>query len=290
MARTVGQAFDVFLKRLTPTAAQREAGASHRVSVKAALEARLEVSRFLETGSFSHGTGVRNHSDIDLLVSLKEGKPTSSYSALERVKNALSSRFPSTPVRIRRPAVAVEFGGGYETWEVIPGYITGRGGRALVYDVPSPKVGGAWIDSAPDEHLTYVNEANKKPDKGDAKALARLMKAWKYYRNVPVSSFYLEMQAARYVKGINAYIHVWDLCLLLERLHGNELAAMNDPSNASGRIRACSSDSTRADALSKLKRAASRARKALDAYKGDDEADAFYYLDLLFNGKFPSRD
>jgi len=269
MARTVDQAFDVFLKRLTPTAAQRDAGASHRASVKAALEARLEVSRFLETGSFSHGTGVRNNSDIDLLVSLKGD--------------------PSTPVRIRRPAVAVEFGGGYETWEIIPGYITGRGGRALVYDVPSPRVGGAWIDSAPDEHLTYVNEANKKPDKGDAKALARLMKAWKYYRNVPVSSFYLEMQAARYVRGIKTYIHVWDLCLLLERLHGNKLAAMNDPSNASGRIRACSSDSTRADALSKLQRAASRARKALNAYKGSDEGDAFYYLDLLFNGKFPSR-
>lgn len=288
MARTINEGFEEFLKRLTPTEAQREAGTRHRASVKAALETKLSVGTFYETGSFSHGTGVRRYSDIDALVSIRDPKPDSSYTALNWIKNALSARFPLTTVKIRRPAVVVEFGGGYETWEVIPGFMTTRGGAdQFVYDIPGPSTGAAWIDSAPKEHLAYVNECNQKPHKGDAKDLARLIKAWKYYREVPISSFYLEMRCAQHVKGLEAYVHLWDVCLVLESMKGHQLAAMNDPRGASGRIHACSSETTREEALSKLATAATRARKALDAR--DDPDTAFQYLDLLFGGKFPAR-
>ncbi|WP_019349117.1 MULTISPECIES: SMODS domain-containing nucleotidyltransferase [Mycolicibacterium] len=289
MARTVDQGFEEFLGRLVPTTAQREAGVSHRASVKSALESRLKVNTMFETGSFSHGTGVRNYSDIDVLVSLGADRPGSSYTALTWVKDALEQRFPTTDVTIRRPAVVVNFAGGYQTWEIIPGFLTGRGGSALVYDIPSPVTGGGWIDAAPYEHLAYVNECNEKPGKGDAKALARLAKAWKYYCDVPVSSFYLEMRAAQHVKSIDAYIHVWDICLLLEKLRDHEFADMNDPKGAAGRFSATSSDSTREEAISKVKTAASRARKALEASRADDPSTAFHYLDLLFGGRFPAR-
>lgn len=290
MTRTVDQGFEVFLDRLIPTDAQRQAGAKHRASVKAALEAKLTVRNFFETGSFSHGTGVRGYSDIDCLVSLGNTKPSSSYTALEWVKDALSSRFSQTTVKIRRPAVVVEFGGGYETWEIIPGFLTGRGtAEQFVYDIPGPSAGAAYIDSAPKEHLAYVNECNKAPHKGDAKDLARLIKAWKYYRNVPISSFYLEMRCAQHVTTQSTYIHVWDVCQVLEKLVGHQLAPMNDPSGATGRIYPCSSDSMKEDALSKVATAATRARKALDAYKEEKYGMAYEYLDLLFAGKFPSR-
>jgi hypothetical protein len=144
MARSVGDAFTIFLSRLTPTAAERSAGAGHRESVRRALEARLQTYRFIETGSFTHGTGVRGHSDIDALISLADPRPSTSYAALESVKRALAARFPLTPVKIRRPAVVVEFGAGYQTWEVIPGYLTGRGSATqFVYDVPSPTLMGS---------------------------------------------------------------------------------------------------------------------------------------------------
>jgi Second Messenger Oligonucleotide or Dinucleotide Synthetase domain len=290
MAKTVDQGFEEFLKRLVPTEAQRAAGAAHRASVKAALDANLTVRNFYETGSFSHGTGVRGYSDIDALVSIGNSKPESSYTALNWVKDALSKRFPITTVVIDRPALVAKFGGGYETWEVIPAFITGRGGKdQLVYDIPGPSAGSAWIDSAPKEHLAYVNDCNEKPHKGDAKDLTRLIKAWKYYCNVPVSSFYLEMRCAQHVATQTTYVHVWDVCQLLEKLHGHEMASMNDPKGASGRIYACSSDATRTDALSKLKSAATRARKALDAYRDGKTDTAFYNLDLLFGGKFPAR-
>lgn len=202
----------------------------------------------------------------------------------------LSKRFTHTTVKIRRPAVVIEFGGGYETWEVIPGFLTNRGGKdQLVYDIPGPNTGSAWIDAAPKEHLAYVNKCNEKPHKGDSKDLARLIKAWKYYCNVPVSSFYLEMRCAQHVKTQSSYLHVWEVCSVLEKLDNHQLAAMNDPMGASGRIYACSTESTRVDALSKLKTAAMRARKALEAYRAEDTNTAFYYLDMLYGGQFPAR-
>ena len=55
---------------------------------------------------------------------------------------------------------------------------------------------------------------------------------------------------------------LWDLCWLLEILAANELPALNDPRDVSGRIYA-GSDAKRAEALSKVRTAAWRARRAL---------------------------
>ncbi len=286
--RTVAEGFSVFLSSLTPTTSHREAAASHRASVKSALEAHFKVNNFFESGSFSNGTGIRYYSDVDAFVSIGLTKPLSADTGLGWVKSALVARFPNINVRVSRPAVVVEFANGSETWEVIPAFFTHRGGSSqLVYDIPGPSSG--WIDSAPKEHLAYVNECNVAPSVGNAKALARLAKAWKYYCNVPISSFYLEMRAAQHVATQTTYIHVWDICQLFEKLQGHQLASMNDPKGASGRFGACSTEARKEEALLKLDTAATRARDALDAYNGDGIDTAFHYLELLFGGQFPSR-
>src|SRR5262249_40905092 len=137
MALSVEQGFEVFLGRLTPLESQRAAAARHRARVEASLRGALAVSLFRETGSFRHGTGVRGHCDVNLLVSIKNPRPGSSDTALGWVKSALTASFPYTPVRVSRPAVVVAFAGGDETWEVIPGFLTRRGGQGVdVYDIP----------------------------------------------------------------------------------------------------------------------------------------------------------
>jgi hypothetical protein len=77
--------------------------------------------------------------------------------------------------------------------------------------------------------------------------------------------------------------------LLLEDMQSQQLAGMNDPKQASGRIYPCSSDAKKIDALSKLSTAATRAPKALDAHQDKKIDTAFRYLDLLFGGQFPAR-
>lgn len=288
MALTVAQGFETFLTRLVPLETQREAASKHRASVESSLKNTLDVQLFRETGSFNHGTGIRGHSDVDLLVSLKD-KPGTSQTALDRVKSALSASFPHTTVRISRPAVVVEFNSGQETWEIIPGYRkTGKDEPAL-YDIPG--VGSVdWMESAPLEHIAYVNEVNKQSAiSGGAKKLARLAKAWKYYNNVPMSSFYLEMRAAQYLAGEKFFEPGEDICRLLESLVKNNLGPMNDPKSVTSRFYACSTTAKGADALSKAQTGATRARKAVDATKASKSDDAFHYCDLLFGGKFPAR-
>lgn len=194
MALTVAQGFDTFLSRISPLESQRNAASKHRASVEPSLKNALDVKAFRESGSFNHGTGVRNHCDVDLLVSLGS-KPGTSATALNWVKTALSNSFPYTTVKISRPAVVALFNGGKETWEIIPGFRKNSGDAAL-YDIPGPGE-VAWMESAPTEHLKYVTAVNKKANiAGGAKKFARMAKAWKYFNNVPMSSFYLEMRAA----------------------------------------------------------------------------------------------
>ncbi|MEX2290814.1 MAG: hypothetical protein WD794_10870 [Mycobacteriales bacterium] len=58
-----------------------------------------------------------------------------------------------------------------------------------MYDIPGAATG--WIMSVPAEHIDWVNEINRQSGiSGGAKKLARLLKAWRYHNNVPVSSFY----------------------------------------------------------------------------------------------------
>lgn len=290
MTRTVAQGFEKFLEDLVPLESQRAAAAKHRTSVETSLKSGLNVSRFRDIGSFGHGTGIRGHHDVDLLVSINnDSKPVTSATTLEQVKKVLSASFPSTTVRVSRPSVVVEFNGGAETWEVTPGFIKSVKDAPVLYDIPGVGTEN-WMESAPLEHLTYVNEVNGMPGiAGGAKKLARLVKAWKYYNNVPISSFYLEMRSAKYLSTEKFFEPLEDICRLLEQLVKLELSDMNDPKGIASRFGACSSVSNHEDALSKAKTGATRARKALEAKQAGNEALAFQYLDLLFGGKFPAR-
>ncbi|MEJ7786109.1 MAG: hypothetical protein WKF96_14990 [Solirubrobacteraceae bacterium] len=285
MSLSVGAGFQALLASLVPTPTQVAAATKHKDSVRAVLDARYGTYRFFQSGSFSHGTGVRYYSDVDYFASLKTTKPQSSDSALASLKGTLQSHYPNTTVKIRRPAVVIEFASGLETFELVPGWLLRGTDNSRVYHIPGPR--GGWLESAPDAHRAYVNNSNSSPA-GGAKGLARLLKAWKYYRSVPVSSFYLEMRAAKYMTGENSIIWSIDLRSILSELSVADLAAMNDPSGLTARIHAYSSDSSKADAVSKLERALTRANRARTAEGEGRISAAFEAWDVLFNGHFPS--
>ena len=257
----------------TPDTTQFDGARSHRTSIETKLDAALGIFRMFEIGSLRHGTGIWLYSDADYLVSLKGSRPVNPWTALNNVKAALQERFPHTTIVVRQPAVVCHFSDGVV--EVVPGYITQSG-----YSIPDPT--GGWMTTHPQEHNSWVNEVNKKHG-GAAKKLARQVKIWKYKRNVPVSSCYLEMRAAKHIDGESAYFPVWDLHLALKSIHDAKLAAMNDPTGLGSRFTATSSETKRADAMSKLSTAVSRAEKAREHEKGGDHARAIAQLELLFD-------
>ncbi|MEL5990722.1 SMODS domain-containing nucleotidyltransferase [Microbacterium phosphatis] len=258
----------------TPTSTQFDGARAHRASIESRLDRDLGVGEMFEIGSLRHGTGVYNYSDADYLVSLKGFRPDSSLTMLNKVKESLQGRFFSTTIGVRRPAVVCQFADGVV--EVVPAYASSGTG----YWIADPT--GGWMLTHPKDHNTWVNSVNNKHD-GAAKRLARQLKVWKYRRNVPVSSCYLEMRAAKHMDGESSYHSTWDLHAVLKKLQDNSLAAMNDPTGLGSRFTAYSSEASRTDALSKLSTAVNRASKARDYASAGDHANAIAQLKLLFD-------
>ncbi|MDP3967212.1 MAG: hypothetical protein Q8Q02_02945 [Nocardioides sp.] len=259
----------------TPTAYQFEAARGHRASIETRLDNKLGVNEMFEIGSLNHGTGVWKYSDADFLVSLKGVQPGSPWTMLTKVKETLQERFPSTTIVVRRPAVVCKFSDAHV--EVVPAYPVATGG----YEIANPADG--WMKTFPKSHNKYVTDINRNHG-GAVKKLARQVKVWKYRRNVPVSSCYLEMRTAKHMEGESSYLPLWDLYLSLRKIRDAQLAAMNDPTGLGSRFGACSSESNRLDAMSKLERAVTRARKAKDfAHDDDDQVKAIEQLKLLFD-------
>lgn len=120
------------------------------------------------------------------------------------------------------------------------------------------------------------------------KSLIRFIKAWKYYRQVPISSFYLELRVAKYASEETAIVYDIDVKRIFALLSRIELASIQDPMNISGYIPACSSQVQLEDAKVKLRTALSRAEKAVDANQRGKTAEAFDWWRLVYDNCFPT--
>ncbi len=71
MGQTTNQYLDWLAGWYTPPAGYFDSYRKHRTSIETRLDIWLGISEMFETGSLSHGTGVRFYSDADYIVSLK---------------------------------------------------------------------------------------------------------------------------------------------------------------------------------------------------------------------------
>ena len=289
MPRTVAEGFRDFLVSLTPSSVESGASTSHRASLEACLKSNFVLPRLFRTGSFGNGTSISGYSDVDYFASFgrDELSANSSYT-LTRVRDCLDRRFPNTGVRVNCPAVKVPFGNvTSEMTEIVPAdCVTVQGNKKyLVYDIPDCE--GGWMRSSPDAHNDYVRWIDNKLT-GKVKPLIRFVKAWKFFCQVPISSFYLELRIAKYARSEESILYEYDVQRIFDLLYRNNLANLQDPMGVSGYIRPCKTEAMLEDARSKVLTASVRADKALDAYKKNDFKEAFHYWDLLWDRRFPS--
>ena len=287
MPRTINEGFRDFLSKLTPTETESQAAKRHRISIEQCLKANFGLSRFFRTGSFGNGTSISGYSDVDYFASIPtKSLKDNSDSTLREVRNALDKRFPDTGVRVNSPAVLVPFGNKISEYtEVVPADYVKKQKSLYIYDIPDGN--GKWKKSSPDAHNAYVTYVNKKLG-FKVKPLIRFLKAWRYYRNVSISSFYLELQATRYAAGEKTIIYSIDITNFLGFLYKNNLSRMIDPMEISGYISPCATVTQLEDAKSKLASAYSRAIKAREAEQNEKIKDAFYWWNLVFDNKFPN--
>lgn len=287
MPRSISEGFDDFLFKLKASSPESEAARRHRASIEACLRGNFGLNRFVRIGSFGNSTSISGFSDVDYLAGIPTTQLTrSSAYSLVKVRDALDTRFPLTGVRVNTPAVAVPFGTRRsETTEVVPADLVGEAYGFKVYEIADGE--GGWMRVSPDAHNAYVAAVDERHG-GRAKALIRYIKAWKYLRGVPISSFYLEMRVAKYADGEKVIIPDIDVARVLRELWDHQLARMQDPMGFSGYIQACKTEALRADALSKLERAVGRAAKARQCVVNQDIASAFDWWRLLYDDQFPS--
>ncbi len=288
MAKTVADGFREFLGRLTPTRGESEAAKRHRASVSACLKKNFEMTRFFRTGSFGNGTSIRAYSDVDYFASIpRRNLKQDSAATLRDVRDVLDASFPNTGVAVRTPAVLVPFGTDpSESTEVVPADYTGKTKQGhSIYEIADGS--GGWMRSSPELHNAYVAAVHKRL-RSKVRPLVRFLKAWKYYRKVPISSFYLELRVAKYASGENSIVYSIDLRRVLKLLWDNQLAAILDPMGISGYISPCSTQAKKSESLSKLERALARAQKAREAEHARRIKEAFDWWNLVFAGHFPA--
>ncbi len=288
MAKTVDDGFRKFHGTLTPSRRESEAVKKHRASIAACLESNFEMNRFFPTGSFGNGTSIQGYSDVDYFACIPtENLKPNSFTTLQEVQKVLNNRFKGTDISIRTPAVKVCFGtDASESTEIVPAkFIKIDKDGNHIYKIPDSD--GGWMRSSPDAHNNYVYEVDKRLD-SKVKPLVRLLKAWKYYCDVPIRSFYLEMRVAKYAYRQEFIDYSWDLTNIFKSLWDKQLAALQDPKNIAGSISPCASEAQKPDVLTKLKTAMGQAEKARAAESAGNISDAFYWWNLLFAGEFPS--
>jgi Second Messenger Oligonucleotide or Dinucleotide Synthetase domain len=274
-----------YVTTLVPPPYDRRTVAERKDQIVAALEsAGIDVVSKFETGSFSHGTGIKNKADVDLMVwaSLTQ-KPSLPSSALDRFRKALRDYLSALSVSTSSPTVKIKFWSAPH-FEVAPAFYGSEINGTTVYDIGGRR--DEWIKSAPSAHNALVNQQNDRLYR-KVKPLIRLVKAWKYHVGAPVSSFYLEMRVTEYVKTEIAIVYYIDLRRALRAIVNNDVADMNDPGGIAGRIPACSSDDKRSNTKSLMQSAISDLDAAEAHRLANDGYSYWNRMKAVFGDEFP---
>lgn len=285
--RTIAQGFSTFHSRITPSGYESGKAVSHKSSIASRLQEYYDLKQLFYSGSANNGTSISKHSDVDFFAWIPTSNlKSNSATTLREIKECLQGRFPNTSIYVDSPAVVLDFGtADWDTAEVIPAdYIEQKGGKN-VYDIANGA--GDWMRASPSTHKSYVTEENTRLSK-QLKPLIRFLKAWKYYCSVPISSFYLELRATKWMEGETTIVYDIDLCTILKKLHSCSLAAMQDPKGVSGYVSACATEAKKRDAVSKLATVKTRAEKVREAGRSGKTSEAFDWWNKVFAGNFPS--
>jgi len=284
--RTMEQGFQAFHGKITPGSYESGKATSHKASITSRLESYYDLNQLFYSGSANNGTDIASLSDVDFFASIPTNKlKNNSATSLREIKECLQGRFTTTNIYVDSPAVVLDFGSGsWDTAEVIPAdYITNTSDGKAIYDIPDGS--GGWMKSSPSSHNAYVSAQNTRLNK-KLKHLIRFVKAWKYYCNVPISSFYLELRITKLMEEESTIMYNIDLNSVFQKLKSSNLAAIRDPKGISGLIYPCSTDAAKETALSKLNTAASRSLKARSAESAGNIKEAFEWWDKLFASNF----
>lgn len=285
--KTGQTSLDDYADETGPTNRQGKTINERRERLEQILEEEMEVVESHQFGSFTRGTMVgplSEDSDTDVMFVLsrdKHGKwergENGSRNCLRAVKRALEKRYPNSKVSIDRNVVSVQFSD--FTVDVAPAFKDGTGG----YKIPDTySEGRSWVRTNPRGYKQRF-EAVDNARGGKLQKVARVAKKLRENRNVPVSSYHMEVMAYDYVHNHpNKDASTEELVEgFVEELPRRISRGTRDPVNGD-RLDSNMDRSNRKEAIRKAKAARKKMREARDRRQdGDNDGANEKYGDAL---------
>jgi hypothetical protein len=244
-------------------------------------------ARLIPIGSFSRGTAIAVHSNVDVIAVLPRQWATwgtrrvAPKMIIERLAQELGDQNYTADIRRDGRAVTLSFAGVIHTVDVTPGFKIQRSIRYPVYSVPGADLG--WADVSPRCHDALFAQADLQSG-GKLRALSRLIKTWGVVVVPPggLSSWYIDMLLA--TSGIASGVKSYGDCLneFFNVLVRRDVHGLSDPAGGSTVIPSSSSPAARARLYDSVKAAATQAQAALDAQARGENASARRQWKALF--------
>jgi hypothetical protein len=286
--KTLDDGFRSFIDGVTPDSDMPDVPEDFRERIMDCLNDDFGLYAFFLGGSLLSGTHLRGYDGVDYFASLDEGQlPSNSDLFLGEVGRVLGACFTDRDVTVQAPAVVVPIDpGGGRVIRVVPARLAGRtpAGHCL-YAVADGL--GDWMTSSPDAHSAYV-EALDSDREDKLRPLIRIIKAWKRFRDVPVSSFYLELQCVTHVVGERMIVYTVDVRNVFELLWQDQFADVHDPKGISGLVPARLTYAGKKTAIARLRTALYHVSRAQEAAEAGNVEEAFVYWNRTFRGHFPA--
>lgn len=293
----IQQSFQALLEKLQPSGAELARLQTHGNSIQSCLSTYLNLHSMKYLGSHDRGTAIAASSDLDLFAIFPRSEVTHgneyvrSSTVLDRVRVALSNRYRFTRISRDGQAIVLEFTDG-SIVDVVPAIFhemkSINGVTRPVYLIADGD--GGWMCTSPEAHATYILQAHA-PSGGKFTRCIQLLKFWRNCREsrIPIGSFHLELLLAS--EGTFSQVGTYQECLYraFALLQTRRCRAVQDPLGISGHVRTARTEAQVVASQGHVAYAVDKAVEAINAERGGNVANARYYWDMVFNGRFPSR-
>ena len=292
MPKIIQEGFQTLISSIIPTKNEHRKALVNIGEATLCLAENFGCYEFFEAGSYFEGqTAIRGYSDTNYFaVCPEENISNSSSVTLKKFKDALQSSFALIKdISITMSSIQIPFGNiAPESLSITPavyrGFTQTPYGKQRYFTIPTYK--GKWINVSPEAHNNYLT-ANDIRLGGKLRPLIQLLKAWKYFYTVPISSFYLELLITRYAEKENTIVYDIDFKEILRLLCDINLGSIADPLGISGRVNACSSEAQKRNAFSQVVADLKRAEIAVEI-RTEDPAKAASLWNIIFSKRFPA--
>jgi len=290
MALTIAAAFNDFDERIKPTPALEIKVKQRTENVVSSLKnafpstSDMRFSASYVVGSFGRATASKPFTDVDLLVRLvvDDGLWTQTYAAdsskfLYRVRTSLSSTSTVAKIGARGQAVRLFYSDGlYVDVAAVEKYNTGA------FAIPDGT--GGWLSTNPLKHSEYLNDRNRQLG-GNLKRFIQVVKQWNRAHSSYLSSFHLEMLAARSFSTLGTNRRE---ALKVFFNHNHYNLSVQDPAGYSGDLSSYLTMSARQAVNDNITSAYTRAVNAIAAENRGDHQEAICLWRVILGSDFPT--